>query len=351
MPSFREATVTEDLGGRPGYHKVRLDDGSRAFALTQLTGPVAAGDRVVVNTTAVELGLGSGGWHIVHWNLTRGPWSRHGPGHLMKLRYTSLQVDSGAGEEDGEPPPELNAMPVVVCSVHSQLPVVAAALARARPGSRVAYVMTDGAALPLAMSDTVAQLADLDLLIGTVTAGHAFGGDIEALNVPSALALARHRLDAEATIVAMGPGIAGTGSTLGFTGLEAAPALDAAAWLGGVPVACLRCSSGDPRPRHRGISHHSRTVLEAVRSEVLVALPAGVEPFEPVEAVAPRRHRWCREEPTDVAGLLDELGLRVTTMGRTPSEDPLYFEAAAAAGLLAARLLDGADPDVVTAFG
>ena len=39
--------------------------------LTQLTGRVDVGDAVVVNTTAVELGLGTGGWHVVHWNLAR----------------------------------------------------------------------------------------------------------------------------------------------------------------------------------------------------------------------------------------------------------------------------------------
>lgn len=193
-----------------------LADGDKAFALLDLTGPVVAGDRVVVNTTAVELGLGSGGAHIVHWNLTCGVWSHPGPGHLMKLRYTSLQVDTGAGEEDGEVPSDLGGIPVVVAGVHSQLPAVAAASARDRPGTRVAYVMTDGAALPLAMSDLVANLVASGLLVGSVTAGHAFGGDVEALNVPSALALARHRLDAEVIVVAMGPCIVGTGQPARF---------------------------------------------------------------------------------------------------------------------------------------
>jgi hypothetical protein len=335
MPAFRTARVTEQLGGRPGYAKLRLDDGSRAYALTQLTGPVEIGDAVVLNTTAVELGLGSGGWHIVHWNLSRRAWAEPGPGHLMKLRYTSLQVDTGAAEEAGEVPTALGGIPVVVAGVHSQLPIVAAVLAATRPGTRVAYVMTDGAALPLAMSDTVAQLRELELLCGTVTAGHAFGGDHEALNVPSALAVARHRLAAEVIVVAMGPGIAGTGSALGFTGLEVAPILDAVAWLDGRPVACLRCSDGDARPRHRGISHHSRTVLDAVRSEVDVAIPDGVEPLG-------SRHRWWREQPGDVAEALDRHGLRVTTMGRTAAQDPLYFAAAGAAGSFVARLLDGA---------
>ena len=332
MPSFRTAVVTELLEARPGLSRVRLADGARAYALEQLTGAVGVGDEVVVNTTAVELGLGSGGWHIVHWNLTRGPWSAPGPGHLMKLRYTSLQVDTGAAEEDGAVPPDLEGIPVVVAGVHSQLPVVAAAIGAHRPGTRVAYVMTDGAALPLAMSDLVVGLVQRGLLCGTVTAGHAFGGDLEALNVPSALAVARHRLEAEAVIVCMGPGIAGTGSDLGFTGLEVAPALDAVAWLGGVPIACLRCSDGDARPRHQGISHHSRTVLDAVRSEVDVPHHPGVVPCTP-------RHRWHEVDPGDPEAMLAALDLRVTTMGRLPAEDPAYFAAATAAGRFAASVL------------
>lgn len=332
MPSFRQATVTEVTSERAGFVRTRLDDGSRAYALTQLTGPVGPGDEVVVNTTAVELGLGSGGWHIIHWNLSRGPWSEPGAGHLMKLRYTSLQVDTGAAEEDGSVPQSLGGCPVIVAGVHSQLPIAAAAIGALRPGTRTAYVMTDGAALPLAMSDQVVALTEGGLLAGTVSAGHAFGGDLEALNVPSALALARHRLDAEVIVVAMGPGIAGTATELGFTGLEVAPALDAAAWLGGRPICCLRASDADPRARHRGISHHSRTVLDAVRSEVDVALPPGID-------AAGERHRWHPIHPGDVGALLAEAGLAVTTMGRGPSEDPLYFGAAAAAGHLAVRFL------------
>lgn len=332
MPAFREADVAEVLVERDGLCRVRLQNGERAYALTHLTGPVAVGDRVVLNTTAVDLDLGSGGWHVVHWNLTRGPWHEAGPGHLMKLRYTSLQADTGAGEESGpDAPARLDGLPVVAAGVHSQLPVIAAAVATERPGTRLVYVMTDGAALPLALSDQVVQLVDLGLVAGTVTAGHAFGGDVEALNVASALVLARHRLAADVVVVAMGPGGAGTGSRLGYTALEVAPVLDAAAWLGGRPIACLRCSQADPRPRHLGISHHSTTALEAVRSAVEV-------PFPPtVEAPLGSRHTWVAVDPGDPADLLERAGLTVTTMGRGPGEDRLYFAAAAAAGVWAAR--------------
>jgi len=335
VPSYAQLTATEVLSQRPGLVRVRLSDGSRAYGLTELTGPVAVGDEVIVNTTAVDRGLGTGGWHVVHWNLTAGAFSQPGPGHLMKLRYTSLQVDTGAAEEhDPDGPSHLDATPVVVAGLHSQLPVVVAAIARARPRTRIAYVMTDGGALPIALSDVVAELVDREMVVGTVTAGHAFGGDLEALNVASGLVSARHRLGAEVIVAAMGPGVAGTGSRLGYSGLEVAPVLDAVAWLGGRPVACLRCSGADARTRHQGISHHSLTALDAVRSQVEVALPPGVE------APPGGRHRWHHVDPGDPVPLLAEAGLEVRSMGRGPGEDPLFFAAAAAAGELAIRLLD-----------
>ncbi|MCU1496940.1 MAG: hypothetical protein JWM47_893 [Acidimicrobiales bacterium] len=337
MVAYGERTVTEILATRTGLVRVRLDDGSRAYALTQLTGPVDAGDRVVVNTTAVDRGLGTGGWHVVHWNLSTTPAWEPGPGHLMKLRYTSVQCDAGAAEEDdADVPEELDATPVVVGGLHSQLPVITAAILRDRPGTRVAYVMTDGGALPLALSDVVADLRARELLMGTVTAGHAFGGDLEALNVASALISARHRLGAEVIVVVMGPGVAGTGSRLGYTGLEVASILDTVAWLGGRPVAALRCSEADERARHRGISHHTLTVLDAVRSVVDVAHPPAVMP-------ADQRHRWHEVDPGDPVELLADAGLDVRTMGRGPADDRLAFTATAAAGVLAARWLVDAE--------
>lgn len=347
MPAFRTATVTAVVSERPGLQRVDTDVG-RAFALTQLIGPVAVGDRLVLNTTAVDLGLGTGGWHVVHWNLRRDSWEEPGPGHIMKLRYTSLQVDTGAGEEapaypdldppsgptssPGRPLPSLEGLPVVVGSLHSQVAPIAVALRNAAPTTRITYVMTDGAALPLALSDLVASMRVAGLLTSTITAGHAFGGDLEAVSVPSALLLASEVTAADAVIVAMGPGVVGTGSQLGTTAVEVAAVLDAVAALGGRPVAALRMSDGDPRPRHQGVSHHSRTALDLTRSSVLVASPAE-------GAFAHDRHQVRVVEPPDVSALLASAGLSVTTMGRGPAEDPLFFAAAGAAGTLAASLV------------
>ncbi|HLM64376.1 MAG TPA: DUF3866 family protein [Acidimicrobiales bacterium] len=330
MPSFRTATVSEILAERPGLQRVGTDAG-RAYVLTGLVGPVAVGDPVVLNTTAVDLGLGTGGWHVVHWNLARDAWSQPGPGHVMKMRYTSLQADTGAAEEDHpDLPAELGGLPVVACSLHSQVAVVAAVVRHLRPAATIAYVMTDGAALPLALSDLIVALRERTVLDVTVTAGHAFGGDVEAVSVPSAMALARHVADADVAIVGMGPGVVGTGSALGTTSVEVAAVLDAAEALGGRPALCVRASAADGRARHRGVSHHVRTALSLVRGSPVVPLPASL--------VAELPGATAVEGP-DVPALLEALGLRVTSMGRGPAEDPLFYAAAGAAGAWAASLL------------
>lgn len=328
MPSFRTGTVTELLEEREGLQRA-LVDGERAYVLTQLVGTVAVGDEVVLNTTAVDLGLGTGGWHVVHWNLSRRSWSAPGPGHIMKVRYTSLQADTGAAEEDHDVPTDLAGTPVVVGTLHSQVPLVAAGYLHHRPDARVVYVMTDGAALPMALSDLVVSMGNGGLVHGTVTAGHAFGGDLEAVSVPSALALAVHALDADLVIVAMGPGVVGTGAALGTTAVEAASVLDAAAALGGDPICCVRASGADLRERHRGVSHHVATVLDLTRTRVTVPTVVGAE-------LARDDHDVVTVEAPPIADWLDQRGLRVTSMGRAVADDPLFFAAGAAAGVVAA---------------
>jgi hypothetical protein len=327
MPRFATATVTEILVERAGLQRVDTDAG-RAYVLTALIGPVAVGDRVVLNTTAVDLGLGTGGWHVVHWNLARAEWSEPGPGHIMKLRYTSLQVDTGAAEETRPDLPEaLDGLPVVACSLHSQVAVVAAVVRHLRPAVRIAYVMTDGAALPLAVSDLAHRLRERGIVDIAITAGHAFGGDFEAVSMPAALALARHVASADIAIVGMGPGVVGTASSLGTTALEVAAIADAAAALGGRVALCCRASSADSRDRHRGISHHVHTALRLTGHRPEVPLPAGlaagVDGAEPIDG-------------PDAATVLAALDLDVTTMGRGPADDPEFFAAAASAGAWAA---------------
>lgn len=308
MPSFTTAVVAAITSERPGLQRVELDNGRRAYVLTQLIGPVAAGDRVVVNTTAVDLGLGTGGWDVVHWNLSREAWSAPGGGEVLKLRYTSLQIDTGVAEEL-ESGAVLDGKPVVACDLHSQLGAVAVAFADAAPGRSLSYVMTDTAALPLALSDLVADLLARGLLAETITCGQAFGGQREAVNLHSALTLAV----GDAVVVAPGPGVVGTGSRLGYSGLEVAVVIDAATRLGGRPVVAVRFSGADARPRHRGRSHHTTTALEVASHPALAPAPPD---------------GW---KGPDVGAF--------TTMGRTQAKDPKFFRYAGAAGLAAAQLL------------
>lgn len=339
------------LEQRTGLQRVEVDLGAgaeRAYVLTELTGTVADGDDVVVNTTAVELGLGTGGWHVVHWNLAREQWSEKGPGHIIKARYTSLQTDVGSAEEHFDPEladvDSIDGMPVVVAALHSQLPAVAVAFKDLRPDARLAYVMTDGAALPIALSDLVANLRDRDLVDATITCGHAFGGDYEAVSVYSALAVARHVVGADAAVVVMGPGIVGTGTRLGFSGIEVGPVLDAVAGLEGDPIACLRVSFADERPRHQGVSHHTLTTLRvACRSRVTIPVPtvggadeARIRDDLDAGGIS-TRHELVDVAPVDIVERLDAHGLRLTSMGRPAAADPVLFEAAAAGGVLAAR--------------
>jgi Protein of unknown function (DUF3866) len=351
MPSFRTGRVVRVLEQRTGLQRVEVDLGAgpeRAYVLSELTGTVATGDDVVVNTTAVELGLGTGGWHVVHWNLARSEWSEKGPGHIIKARYTSLQSDVGSAEEHFDPEladvDSIDGMPVVAAALHSQLPAVAVGFKDRTPGGRLAYVMTDGAALPLALSDLVADLRARELIDATITCGHAFGGDFEAVSVYSALAVARHVVGADAAVVVMGPGIVGTGTRLGFSGIEVGPVLDAVTGLRGDPIGCLRVSFADDRVRHRGVSHHTLTTLRvACRSRVTIPVPkVGGEQEAQMrsdlhDGGVASRHDLVDVAPTGVVSRFAALGLRISSMGRPARADPVLFEAAAVAGVLAAE--------------
>ena len=159
---------------------------------------------------------------------------------------------------------DLAGMPVVVADLHSALPAVLAGVRAESPEARVAYVATDGGALPLWFSRTVDGLREAGWLVGTVTAGQAYGGDLEAVTLHTGLLAARLVLGADIAVVAQGPGNLGTGTRWGFSGVACGEAVNAAAVLGGRPVAALRVSGADARERHHGVSHHSLTAYGRV---------------------------------------------------------------------------------------
>ena len=310
-----------------------------------------AGDRVLLNTTAQDLGLGTGGFALVVAVPDRLPTHQNEQGHLVKSRYTPLQavvlgVDEpeSAYHEQLREADDLDGTPVVVADLHSSLPAIVAGVHADRPQTRIAYVMTDGGALPLWFSRTVAGLIDAGAIVGSITVGQAFGGDLEAVTVHTGLLAAAHALEADIAVVAQGPGNLGTGTRWGFSGVAAGEAINAAAVLRGRPIAALRISATDKRARQHGISHHSLTAYGRVAlapCDVAVPMLPGEFGEEVRRAAQPLgdRHRLVDVTVDGLADALRASPVQLETMGRGLDDDPSAFLAAAAAGRHAASLL------------
>jgi Protein of unknown function (DUF3866) len=314
----------------------------RAWADEVLLGEMSEGDEVVVNTAALDLNLGSGGFDVVHVNLTRGLEGGGGVDvHVMKLNYTSLQHPVDPVERpnsrflgpDMQDKGTTRLTPVAVLPLHGHLAPAAWAAARAAPGLRVGYVQTGGGALSGSFSRDVNQLRERGLLAGHITAAPAYGGEHEALTAIGALDAAAD-LGWDALLVGPGPGIIGSDTAYGHGGMAALDNAHAALSLGLPTLISPRLSDSDPRDRHRGLSHHTRTVLQLLLAPVDVVIPenepdlaAALEPFpHPVHQV-----------PVDLDGYA-AADLPTTTMGRSLQDDPLFFSAPLAAGTHLARV-------------
>ena len=360
MIQSRRARIIKEIFSRPGIKGFLAEvDGreEKCIAYSALTEDILPGDEVLLNTTAMALSLGSGGYHYIISKANPGGRELTPGGHIMKLRYTPMQLKVLAVEEEDSPWHEtmaeadsLEGIPVLVATLHSMLAPLCVSLA-AQTKLKVAYVMTDGAALPLAFSQNVEWLKNKELLVGTVTCGHAFGGDLEAVNIYSAMLAARKVLKADVIIVSMGPGIVGTGTQWGFTGVEQGDILNAVDSLYGIPVAVPRVSFADQRDRHRGISHHSLTVLNRIcKVPVLVPLPFLDDPESDYIMQQLRstklmeKHKICMEDATDCLAVMQNCGLKMTTMGRSIEEDRAFFLSLGAAALTAVRLAEGKSP-------
>ncbi len=314
----------------------------RAWADEVLLGEMREGDEVVVNVAALDLELGSGGFDVVHVNLTRGLGAEGETGeHVMKLNYTSLQHPvepverpwflSSDIREKGTTESTGSSMPVLVLPLHGHLAPAAWAAVGVVPGLRVGYVQTAGGALPGSLSGDVAQLRERGLLCGHITAAPSYGGEHEALSVAGALDGAAHGLGWDAALVGPGPGIIGSETRLGHGGMAALDSAHAALALGLPTLLSPRLSATDPRERHRVVSHHTLTVMELLLAGVEVPLPEGnPEVASQLANVAAGRHR-LNEVPADLEGYAAS-GLPARTMGRGIDEDPLFFAAPLAAG-------------------
>ena len=325
----------------------------RAWADEGMVGEVREGDEVIVNVEALDLGLGSGGFDVVHVNLSRGLEAPGSPElNVLKLNYTSLQhpvepvevpYEGGAGRTVPALEGAAAAVPVLVVGLHGQLAPAAWAASRAAPGLRVGYVQTPGGALPGRLSRDVAALRDRDLLAGHVTAGPAYGGEREAVSVIGAIHAGAASLGWDAVVAGPGPGILGSATALGHGGISALDSAHAALALGLGTLVCPRLSAADERPRHRGLSHHTEVVLRLLLAPVVVPVPEVDEAEWPLtdqpgeETALDRLRAACGDRhdvlvrPVDLDGYAGS-GLPTRTMGRELAEDRLFFAAPLAAG-------------------
>jgi hypothetical protein len=323
----------------------------RAWADPALVGEVEAGDEVIVNVEAQDLGLGSGGFDVVHANLTRGLSGEGATGpHVMKLNYTSLQHPVAPVEAPEDAATARVRPPVLVIPLHGHL-APALWAAREEAGElRVGYVQTAGGALPGAMSRDVAALGDRGLLAGHVTAGPAYGGEHDAISLVGALDAAASPLSWDAVIAGPGPGILGSATRFGHGGMAALDTAHAALALASPTLVGPRLSSGDPRPRHLGLSHHTRSVLALLLAPVRVPVPEvdadlwptterGQGAYDELLEVCRDRHDLAVERvDLDAYGAS---GLPTRTMGRELADDPLFFAAPLAAGRALAHAVSG----------
>ncbi|SDZ52976.1 Protein of unknown function [Asanoa ishikariensis] len=328
---------------------------TRALAYPELVGEPEPGDRVLLNVNAQLMGLGTGGYALVVALPDRLPPDPPGAGtdrdsgHVVKARYTPLQAIVRGVEEPSSPhhaaiaaADTLAGMPVVTADLHSALPAIVAGIHADRPTARIAYVMTDGGALPAWFSRTLDGLRDR--LVGTVTVGQAFGGDLEAVTTHSGLLAARYALGADVAVVAQGPGNLGAGLPWAFSGVAVGEAVNAAGTLGGQAVGALRISAADARERHQGISHHSLTAYGRVALVPCdLPLPDGLDAplaarVEAQIADLSVRHRIIRVPSDGLDAALRASPVPLSTMGRGLDADHGYFLTAAAAGRHAAAL-------------
>ncbi|TDE92513.1 DUF3866 family protein [Occultella glacieicola] len=370
MINWRDGVVRSLGRNWPGAVELEIEiDGTpaavRALAYPELVGAPEVGDRVTVTTTALTRGLGTGGYALVVALPDRLPVDPPaGPGHIVKARYTPLQtMVLGVDEQESahhdvlRDADDLAGLPVVVADLHSALPAIVAGarLEASRAGlaaPRVAYVMTDGGALPAWFSRTIGALRDADWLTATITVGQAFGGDLEAVTVHTGMLAAHLVVAADLVVVAQGPGNLGTGTMWGFSGVSAGEAVNAVAVLGGRAVASLRVSGADARERHLGISHHSLTAYGRVAlapADLVVPrfdgdlAPLGARVAAQAEVLrdAPAGHRLVQVGTDGLMDALADAPVRLSTMGRGLVEDPASFLAAAAAGVHAVRVRAG----------
>jgi len=318
---------------------VKIDNKiQKAIAYKMFTDIIDIGDKVIINTTAIDLGLGTGGYHFVLANISNPTKESDLEGHIMKLRYTPMQIKVNSCEEQNNRYhnifnnfESLNNMPVIIGGLHSMLAPLSVVLKHDNR-LKICYIMTDGGALPIDFSKTVFILKKEKYIDETITIGHSFGGDLECINIYNALIAAKEIVKCDIAIVTMGPGIIGTGTKFGFSGIEQGAIIDAVNDLGGLPICVPRISFLDKRKRHYGISHHTITVLKTItKTKGILGIPNFdskrlnfIKNQIKINGID-KKHDIIYLEFDDIIEVLKNSSIPMITMGRSVANDIEYF--------------------------
>ncbi|WP_199873055.1 DUF3866 family protein [Inediibacterium massiliense] len=326
----------------------------KAINYNRLTGKIDLEDELILNTTALDLSLGTGGYHFVIANLSHPTKDLSEGGHIMKLRYSPYQLKVFASEEQDSEDHDifnqfesLEGMPVIVGTLHSMLPAIVEVLKTLKEDIKITYIMTDGAALPIDLSNMVTNLKENKIIHKAITIGNAFGGDLDCVNIYNGLIAAKEITKCHIAVVTMGPGIVGTGTKFGFTGVEQGNIIDAVNDLGGIPIAVPRMSFADQRKRHQGISHHTLTVLNTIaKTKAIVGLPKlEKEKSEYIKdqlkhTTILSKHKIVYEDCEEIYSILKHSNLNMRTMGRSFEEEKEYFITCGLCAKIALKILD-----------
>ncbi|MDO5707765.1 MAG: DUF3866 family protein [Andreesenia angusta] len=335
--------------------RVKIDGKSyNAVNYIDLIGRVDINDQVVLNTTAVELALGTGGEHFVMANITAKNRELNSNDHIMKLKYTPVQTQVLSVEaQESEYHDEIKNFKsldnsiFIIGTLHSNLMPIASYIKKNRPETRINYIMTDGGALISSFSKNIKELKEKNIIDNVITAGNATGGDYEAINIYTAIIFSKEVLKSDISIIAMGPGIVGTGTQYGFSGVEQGYISDGVISLGGRSILVPRISFSDKRKRHNGLSHHSISIFRDLATKsadiVFPILNSSQDEYiknQIEENGISKRHNIVFEKADDLRDTIGYYNINPRTMGRGYEDDRAFFDTLASVAKYSIKLLD-----------
>lgn len=334
------ATVEKILFETDDYQLITTRETERpAYVFKKFCGCVKPGNKVILNTTATRLNLGTGGYDFVICILSEScsSFEDERSSHLIKLNYTPYQFSIPVVEETEDYLEALRQFEkfkklkssVAALSIHSHLLPFLLGLKSRNPDVKTAVVLDDSNCLPAFLSSVLNYIKDNMLADAVITVGQAFGGTHEAINHASAFIYASFALKASIIVTAPGFGLKGTGSRFGHSAIKTAEVLFYADNLGARPYLVPRISFADSRERHYGLSHHTVEIAELKKSGFHLLVPeinheAGHLIFEKAAAFKELVLSFSFDEQIALSKLKSHENM-LKSMGRGLKDDPYFF--------------------------